>query len=130
MYYSPTSSNCTLECYEEILNSRFALEHRYNKFVIELIWKTIKEGEESQSIRAVRVLGDLCQVLFLDDPNGTGRCIVDIRNSLSSLLNENDTTIVRSRTWCGEIRYVLKNLWPRDLDDFFVHVLRSELKLS
>ena len=102
----------------------------YNKFVRELLWKTIKEGEESQSIRAVRLLGDLCQVLFLDDPNGTGRCIVDIRNSLSSLLNENDTTIVRSRTWCGEIRYVLKSLWPRDLDDFFVHVLRSESKLS
>eukprot|EP00938_MAST-03A_sp_MAST-3A-sp1_P004896 g4896.t1 len=102
----------------------------YNKFVRELLWKTIKEGEELQSIRAVRLLGDLCQVLFLDDPNGTGRCIVDIRNSLSSLLNENDTTIVRSRTWCCEIRYVLKNLWPCDLDDFFVHVLRSELKSS
>ena len=101
----------------------------YNKFVRELLWKTIKEGEESQSIRAVRLLGDLCQVLFLDDPNGTGRCIVDIRNSLSSLLNENDTGMF-DRVWCGEIRYVLKNLWPRDLDDFFVHVLRSELKLS
>jgi len=96
----------------------------YNTFVPDMLWKFIMGQNEKESIRALRLLEDLCRVCFIRDPNGTSRVIVNIRSTLFSLLQDNMNS--RSFRWCVEMKSVVRSLWnDYEFDDFFVHVLRS-----